>query len=208
MGPGLFSGAFTVSFRVFQRSPSQQLHEGIRSYVVARSHRRIVLLHKWQITATWLGGLSEQKNTETHLKNKHIIGFGVVWIQVFVNLINYFMCSLFHSLLCHSCNKSVSQHKLHFCSVSLAYIAYSSRLYHLHMFCDAMIDMTYRSRYRIYIYMFVFLDHKQINMICTLEVKDHKKNSPLELLIVNPYENNSLYGKTIQKIVFGLPGCM
>ena len=40
----------------------------------------------------------------------------------------------------------------------------------------------------------------------TLEVKDHKKNSPLELLIVNPYKNNSLYGKTIQKIVFGLPG--
>ena len=36
---------------------------------------------------------------------------------------------------------------------------------------------------------------------------DHNKNSPLEL-IVNPYYNNSLYGKTIQKIVFGLPGTM
>ena len=101
-------------------------------------------------------GAYPNKKTQKHIKKKkHIIGFGVVWIQVFVNLINYFMCSLFHSLLFHSCNKSVSQHKLHFCSVSLAY---SSRLYHLHMFCDAMIDMTYTSRYRNdieYIYIYV-----------------------------------------------------
>ena len=40
----------------------------------------------------------------------------------------------------------------------------------------------------------------------TLEVKDHFKNSPLELLIVNQYKNNGLFQKTIYLMVFGLPG--
>ena len=32
---------------------------------------------------------------------------------------------------------------------------------------------------------------------CTLEVKDLWKNSPTELLIINPYSNNGLFQKTI-----------
>ena len=35
-------------------------HRGIRSYVVARSQRRIDSLHKWPITATWLGALEKK----------------------------------------------------------------------------------------------------------------------------------------------------
>ena len=43
-----------------------------------------------------------------------------------------------------------------------------------HQFCIKIFDKA--------IYMYVICKH-----ICTLEVKDHKQNSPLELLIVNPY---------------------
>lgn len=43
----------------------------------------------------------------------------------------------------------------------------------------------------------------------TLEVKSHKMNSPLELFILTPYKKNVFhifFGKTIQTIVFGVPG--
>ena len=40
----------------------------------------------------------------------------------------------------------------------------------------------------------------------TLEVKDHWKNSPLKLLIINPYKINGLFPKTIYLMAFGPPG--
>lgn len=70
----------------------------------------------------------------------------------------------------------------------------------------------------IYIYIYYFKTkimlqplaaQLQLPRVITLNVKNHVKNSPLELLIMNPYLNNVFFWKrTWTKIVLGLLGIM
>ena len=70
---------------------------------------------------------------------------------------------------------------------------------HYHSFSNARKIHVY---YRIYICMFFV----HILNLYSLHFKDHSKNSPLELLIINPYWNNGISERPLNFLVFGLPG--